>query len=155
MRVRILSCLLAALALFLLAGCFEKDERLLDPVAARKLIEQNSGNEAFLILDVRTPGEFRQGYIEGAVLMNFYDADFRDRFAALDRSATILVYCHSGSRSSSVLSLADSLGFKRVYDMGGGIAAWKRAGLPIKQWGMDQGALSGPVLGWPVMTTAG
>jgi hypothetical protein len=54
-------------------------------------MERNSGKKGFLILDVRTPGEFRQGYIEGAVLMNYYDADFRQRFAALDRNATIFI----------------------------------------------------------------
>ena len=155
MRFRLLSFLLAVLACFLFAGCFEKDKRLLAPAAARKLIAQNSDNEDFLILDVRTPGEFRKGYIEGAVLMNFYDPDFRDRFAALDRSAIILVYCRSGSRSSSVLSLADSLGFRHVYDLGGGIIVWKRAGLPVKEWGMDQGTLSKPVFGMSVMTPAG
>jgi hypothetical protein len=41
----------------------------------------NTGNPAFIILDVRTPQEFRQGHIEGAVLLDYYAPDFRDRFA--------------------------------------------------------------------------
>lgn len=120
---------LAVLAL--LAACGGADDRLLDPRAAYRLIEQNRGGQNFLVLDVRTPGEFRRGFIEGAVLMNYYDHDFRERFAALDRDLTILTYCHVGSRSSSVLALADKLGFKRVFDLRGGIVDWKRAGLPL------------------------
>jgi rhodanese-related sulfurtransferase len=136
------AAMLWVVAVFL-AGCLEPDARLLEPRAALELMERNSGKKGFLILDVRTPGEFRQGYIEGAVLMNYYDADFRQRFAALDRNATIFMYCRSGNRSSSVLALADELGFERVFDLRGGILAWKRAGLPLTKKDADQGTLPG------------
>ena len=115
----------------LLAACSAADDRLLEPRAAHELMERNRDAKDFLVLDVRTPGEFRRGYIEGAVLMNYYDPDFRERFAALDRSLTILTYCHVGSRSSDVLALADALGFQRVFDLRGGIVAWKGEGLPL------------------------
>ena len=118
-------------AALVLTGCLTADERILDPRAAHELIERNRGRSDFLILDVRTPGEFRRGFIEGAVLMDYYAPEFRERFAALDRSATIFVYCHSGSRSSDVLHLADKLGFARVFDLRGGIAAWVAEGLPL------------------------
>mgnify|MGYP001374575000 CR=1 FL=1 len=133
MKTRILAFAAAALLVMatLLAGCVREDARLLEPQAAFELIGQNSGRNDFLILDVRTPGEFRQGYIAGAVLLDYYRPDFRERFASLDRNTTILTYCHSGSRSSSVLALADKLGFKRVFDLRGGIVDWKRAGLPL------------------------
>ena len=139
MKSRSLCAFLAALAFFLLAGCLEEDERLLEPGAALTFMEQNRGKRDFFILDVRTPGEFRQGYIEGAVLMNYYGTDFRQRFAALDRKATIFMYCRSGGRSSSVLALADQLGFERVYDLRGGILAWKAAGLPLRTEVSGQG----------------
>ena len=60
---------------------------------------------------------------------------YKERFAALDRNLTILTYCHVGSRSSGVLALADELGFKRVFDLRGGIAAWKSGGLPVAKGG--------------------
>ena len=140
MKFRCLCGFLAALAFFLLAGCLEEDERLLEPGAALAFMEENRGKRDFLILDVRTPGEFRQGHIEGAVLMNYRDTDFRQRFAGLDRKATIFMYCRSGNRSSSVLALADELGFQRVYDLRGGILAWKAAGLPLRTGVAGQGA---------------
>ena len=119
----------------LLTGCLREDARLLEPRAALELMDRNRGDADFLILDVRTPGEFRRGYIEGAVLLDYYEPDFRARFAALDRAATILTYCRSGNRSSHVMALADELGFKRVFDLRGGILAWKREGLPLTTGG--------------------
>ena len=113
------------------AGCRTQDERLLEPTAAYDLMRSNQGNPDFVILDVRTAGEFRQGYIEGAVLLDYHAVDFRERFAKLDRNATILMYCRSGNRSSHALRMADELGFKRVYDLRGGILAWKEAGLSL------------------------
>ena len=123
--------LVALLILLLGAGCLEQDARLLDPDAFAGLIGQNSDNPAFIILDVRTGQEFRQGRIQGAVLLDYYAPDFRERFAELDRKATILMYCRSGNRSSHVLKMADELGFKAVYDLRGGILAWKSQGLPL------------------------
>jgi rhodanese-related sulfurtransferase len=119
----------------LLAACRAADERVLEPRAAHELMERNRDAKDFLVLDVRTPGEFRRGFIEGAVLMNYYAPDFRERFAALDRNLTILTYCHVGSRSSGVLALASELGFARVFDLRGGIVAWKAAGLPLSTGG--------------------
>ncbi len=123
----------AALSILLVfsAACREQDERLLDPSAATDFIRQNRNNPAFIILDVRTAQEFRQGFIEGAVLLDYYAADFRERFAELDRDVPIFMYCRSGNRSSHVLRMADELGFTRVYDLRGGILAWKEAGLPL------------------------
>ena len=115
------------------AACRAQDERLLEPSAAADLMRRNRDNSDFLILDVRTAQEFRQGYIEGAVLLDYYASDFRERFAQLDRDATILTYCRSGNRSSHVLKMADDLGFKNVYDLRGGILAWTEAGLPLSK----------------------
>jgi rhodanese-related sulfurtransferase len=128
----------AALSIMLVfsAGCRTQDERLLEPVAAVDLISRNRNNPDFVILDVRTPGEFGQGFIEGAALLDYHSPDFGERFAQLDRDATIFMYCRSGNRSSHVLRMADELGFRRVYDLRGGILAWKEAGLPLVKGGM-------------------
>jgi rhodanese-related sulfurtransferase len=123
--------------LLLVGGCLEQDGRLLDPAAAVEIMRQNKDNPAFIILDVRTEQEFRQGHIKGAVLLDYYSPDFRDRFASLDRDAPIFMYCRSGNRSSHVLKMADELGFKVVYDLRGGILAWNAAGLPLMMWGAD------------------
>jgi len=130
-HLRAILRLVTVAVLLLVVGCLEQDGRLLDPAAAVEIMRQNKDNPAFIILDVRTEQEFRQGHIEGAVLLDYYAPNFRDRFAELNRDATIFMYCRSGNRSSHVLKMADKLGFKTVYDLRGGILAWKSQGLPL------------------------
>jgi rhodanese-related sulfurtransferase len=84
-----------------------------------------------VILDVRTPQEYAEGHLEGAVLVDFYDADFADQLAALDPDVPYLVYCRSGNRSGQTLPLMEQLGFASASDIDGGIIAWADAGLPI------------------------
>ncbi len=84
-----------------------------------------------VVLDVRTPEEFAEGHLAGAVLVDFYDADFADQLAALDPEVPYLVYCRSGNRSGQTLSIMEQLGFSSAVDVDGGIVAWAGAGLPI------------------------
>jgi rhodanese-related sulfurtransferase len=49
----------------------------------------------------------------------------------LDKDKSYVVYCHTGNRSSRATALMHSLGFKHVYDVQGGIAAWEQSGLPV------------------------
>ena len=84
-----------------------------------------------VVLDVRTPEEFAEGHLEGAVLVNFYDADFADQLEALDADVPYLVYCQSGNRSGQALGVMEQLGFSSAADVDGGIAAWSAAGLPV------------------------
>ena len=83
-----------------------------------------------ILLDIRTPEEFTEARIEGAVNIDFYEADFADRIAGLDRDSTYVVYCRSGNRSGQAMELFRDLGFTDVHEVGGGILAWLEAGLP-------------------------
>jgi rhodanese-related sulfurtransferase len=84
-----------------------------------------------VVLDVRTPEEFAEGHLDGALLVDFYDADFSAQLAALDPDVPYLVYCRSGNRSGQTLAIMDELGFESAVDVDGGIVAWAGAGLPI------------------------
>jgi rhodanese-related sulfurtransferase len=84
-----------------------------------------------VVLDVRTPEEFAEGHLDGAVLVDFYDADFADQLAALDPEVPYLVYCQSGNRSGQTLSMMEQIGFESAVDVDGGIVAWSAAGLPV------------------------
>lgn len=84
-----------------------------------------------VVIDVRTPGEFAQGHIDRAQVVDFDAPGFRDRIAQFDHSATYLVYCHSGNRSGQATAIMAELGFTKVYDLAGGIPAWQGAGGPI------------------------
>ena len=78
------------------------------------------------IVDIRTPYEFRQGYIKGAVNINYYDRKFLENFKDFDKSEPIYIYCRSGSRTSSASRKLVKSGFLNVYDLRGGISNWIR-----------------------------
>ncbi|MEO1059804.1 MAG: rhodanese-like domain-containing protein [Actinomycetota bacterium] len=86
--------------------------------------------EGLVVLDVRTPEEFAEGHLEGAVMIDFYEADFADQIAELDPDVPYLLYCRSGNRSGQTAALMQELGFSDVADVDGGIIAWTDAGLP-------------------------
>ena len=98
---------------------------------ADALIKTYKDSSNFYIMDVRTPGEFDSGYIEGAVNQNYYGAGFDDTLAVLDKNLVYLVYCASGGRSAGAFSKMIAAGFQTVYNMQGGINAWKGAGYPV------------------------
>ena len=136
MKKLILVILSAALILgALLAGCpaatTDNSQIIEDisPQAALDLIQQNEGNTGFVILDVRTPSEYAQGYIEGAINIDFYSSEFEEMMKALDRDDTYFIYCASGHRGGQARDMMEGLDFAEVYNLSGGIIAWQDAGL--------------------------
>jgi rhodanese-related sulfurtransferase len=103
----------------------------LSPQEAFALIQQNQDNSDFVIIDVRTLEEIAEGYIEGAIFINFYSDTFRDELDSLDKDKVYLIYCRGGGRSELTLLIIEELGFMEAYDILGGFTAWKDAGLPI------------------------
>jgi len=83
------------------------------------------------IIDVRTPEEFKSGHLHGALNINFYDEDFSEQLQKLDKDKPVLVYCRSGKRSGKAAEQLQKLGFKTIFDLKGGITAWKEAELPL------------------------
>lgn len=75
-----------------------------------------------VIIDVRTPAEVSQGHINGADLfINYNGSDFEEKINSLDKNKTYYVYCRSGSRSASASNFMVDKGFKKVYNLIGGI----------------------------------
>ena len=85
------------------------------------------------LVDVRTPEEYKAGHLEGARLIDYYESDFAAQIAKLDKTKPVMVYCAAGGRSGSAASQLSKLGFKNVYDLSGGIRAWRSAGKPTVQ----------------------
>ena len=98
---------------------------------ASNLIQENAGNPDFMVIDVRTPEEYASGYIDTAVNIDYYTADFREQLAALDKDKTYLIYCRTGRRSAGARDIMAELGFREVYNMSGGIVAWEAEGRPV------------------------
>ncbi|MEQ1585333.1 MAG: rhodanese-like domain-containing protein [Cyclobacteriaceae bacterium] len=100
----------------------------LDPQNFEKKLKESKEP---ILVDVRTPGEYAQGHLANAVLIDIYSDDFKSRVSKLDKSKPVFVYCKAGSRSSSAVSVFEDLEFKEIYDLSGGISAWQRVNKPI------------------------
>jgi glyoxylase-like metal-dependent hydrolase (beta-lactamase superfamily II)/rhodanese-related sulfurtransferase len=80
------------------------------------------------VVDVRRPGEWNDGHIEGAKLIPLNQVE--SRAAELDRGRPVVVHCKSGYRSAIATSLIQRAGFDRVNNLIGGFDAWRACGLP-------------------------
>lgn len=83
------------------------------------------------IIDVRTPEEFAQSHIEGAVNYNVEGPDFANQIAALDPAGIYAVYCQSGNRSQPAVAQLSSVGINSIYELESGIGGWENAGFPV------------------------
>jgi rhodanese-related sulfurtransferase len=98
---------------------------------AYKLIQSNQDNSNFIIIDVRTAGEFSGGHLPSAVNMDYYSSDFKSNIGKLDRNKDYLVYCQTGIRSTAATQIMADLDFVNVDNLIGGIAQWLNAGYPV------------------------
>jgi rhodanese-related sulfurtransferase len=84
-----------------------------------------------IVIDVRTPGEFASGHLEGAVNVDVQSGMFAEEIGAYDRDAEYVVYCRSGNRSAQAVAQMESLGFTDVTDAGSVSSASDATGIPV------------------------
>lgn len=97
-----------------------------DPTQLKALLD---GDVPPRLVDVRTAGEFVRGTIAGAHHVEL--ATLPAKVGMFDPGAPVVLVCQSGSRSGQGCAWLDQRGFQRVYNLGGGLAAWMRMGLPL------------------------
>lgn len=85
--------------------------------------EKFNQSKGAVLLDVRTPGEFKGGTIKGARNIDFMSTSFSSQIATLDKSKEYFLLCRSGSRSAQACNLMAKEGFK-VFNLAGGIGEW-------------------------------
>jgi rhodanese-related sulfurtransferase len=85
--------------------------------------EKYNQSKSAVLVDVRTPGEFRSGTVRGARNIDFMSPNFGSQIATLDKSKEYFLLCRSGSRSGQACNLMAKEGFK-VYNLAGGIGEW-------------------------------
>src|SRR5918993_543367 len=80
------------------------------------------------LLDVRTAGEYQSGHLQNALLADWKDVkEFERRISFIDKTKPVYVYCLGGGRSAAAADKMRTLGFQNVYELSGGINAWKAA----------------------------
>jgi phage shock protein E len=98
-----------------------------------KVFSERIQKGSIVLLDVRTPGEYKKGHIRGARLLDIFSDDFEKELNKLDRKATYMVYCGIGGRSEECSEMMRKKGFVSVYDLDGGIKRWQAEGFPVEQ----------------------
>lgn len=116
--------------LLLIAGC--NIDSIDSNITADALLNHPQKDQ-ILILDVRTPQEFDDGHIPGAI--NIPHTELSDK---LDQVIThkhkpVVVYCQSGRRASVAQSILTKAGFDQVLHLEGDIADWKAGGYPLEK----------------------
>jgi phage shock protein E len=112
----------------LLAGCSSSSSAIDLSVTE---FSSKIAEPGIVTIDVRTPAEFAEGYIEGARLIDFQSGNFENEIATLDKNATYAVYCRSGNRSGQAVKVMQDAGFTNVFNMNGGVIEWANAGLQL------------------------
>jgi len=85
------------------------------------------------VLDVRTPEEFKEGHIKGAINIDIRQEDAFSKIDKLNRNAKYLVYCRTNHRSGMAVEHMTQSGFKNVYQMLDGFPGWAANKLAIQK----------------------
>lgn len=83
------------------------------------------------LIDVRTPKEYKAGFIENSQNINLFSSSFKEEINRLDKGKPVFVYCRSGKRSHKSLKFFYKAGFSKIYDLEGGFLNWKSNGYKI------------------------
>lgn len=128
-RVRsIIFLILMTMCATQVSGCTGND-RITSVSASR--FEKELKADSVQLLDVRTPQEYAEEHIDGALNIDVQSDDFRQlAVEKLSKDSTILVYCRSGRRSMDAAAILTGLGY-RVINLKGGIIEWKADDLPV------------------------
>jgi rhodanese-related sulfurtransferase len=90
-------------------------------------------SDTTVLLDVRTPEEFAEGFIAGAVNLDYKADQFEHKLDSLDKSRTYLVYCAAGGRSDKAAQIMKAKGFTSIVTLDGGMNAWTADGRPVRK----------------------
>ena len=90
-------------------------------------------NRDALVLDVREPKEMEGGKLPNAVHIPLSELDKRIGEIASRAGKPVVAYCARGQRSRGAGAALAKAGFKDIYNLQGGLAAWRGAGLPLGQ----------------------
>lgn len=125
---KILLSLLTAIS-FGTTGCSAQSDGI-NVLSPKDFIEQAKADTTAIILDVRTPEEYKEEHLAGARQLDFLNTSVFDAgIKQLDNTHTYYVYCRSGKRSHNACIKMKKQGLK-IFDMEGGILNWKKLGMP-------------------------
>ncbi len=99
------------------------------PAQATMLINRDDA----LVVDVREPPEYGGGHVLGARNVPLARVEAAGADLAKRKDKPVIVYCETGNRSASAAAMLRKHGFTRVFNLSGGMKAWRDAGLPVEK----------------------
>jgi len=122
-----------SMALFLLAGSTVCMASVTD-ILPTELMQRIKANRAGLILDVRTPEEYAEGHIPGAINIPHDQLGSRHAEIAAHKDKDVVLYCRSGRRVGIAADILQAAGFSKLLHLAGDMGGWRMNGnLPIKK----------------------
>ncbi len=124
--VKITFTLCAILFLFSLSSSCQQKEtyKTISADSLKAILNSEHG----ILIDVRTPEEFAEGHIPGAINIDYKNEGFSAALDTLDKTKQYEVYCRSGKRSAESAEIMEQKGFKNVYHFNGGMIEWTTKG---------------------------
>lgn len=119
---------LTALFAVMASASFAGGAVSINSAQARSLLAKD---KRMVLLDVRTPEEYRQAHLRGAMLVPV--GELQKRIKEIPRERAVLVYCAVGSRSAYAAGLLASKGYREIYDMTDGLVGWFKNGFPMER----------------------
>ena len=112
--------ILCGIALLAISGCCSTESKI------------SMGNNAVL-LDVRTPEEHKNGYLEGAVLLPLAELESKISSTVSGKNTPIYIYCRSGRRSGIAVEKLKAVGYTDLHNLGGLKDAREKLNIPISK----------------------
>ncbi|QWT18760.1 rhodanese-like domain-containing protein [Bacillus sp. NP157] len=100
-------------------------------VSREALASRMAAHQAPVVLDVRTPGEYRDGHLAGALNVPVDEVAVRHGVLGARRDQELVVYCKSGKRAARARDTLQSLGYTNVHLLEGSADAWRADGRPL------------------------
>jgi len=116
--------ILLILCPFLFLSCKGQESDKIKKITAQEL--GTALKDTVQLIDVRTPAEFKQGHIKGALNIDVTDASFEKNLEQLNKNKPVYIYCRSGQRSNTAAKKMAQAGFDTLYDLKGGINNWDK-----------------------------
>lgn len=101
----------------------------LDPAGAVQLINREKG----VVIDVCEPTEFAAGHVGGAKNIPLGELESKLAGAVKNKALPVILVCQSGARSARAVAIAKKLGYEQAQSLGGGLASWRAANLPVEK----------------------
>jgi rhodanese-related sulfurtransferase len=118
------------LCIICLISCNTTTAQGVKNITTDEFVEALKNSDKKIILDVRTPEEFANSHIFGAINIDVRSDDFNQKIAKLDKDQPIYIYCLSGGRSANASNILANDGFKTVHNILGGISKWSGENKP-------------------------